>query len=95
MDQNEFTRRIQVYLQDDLPEVPEPQRIADVLGARLFQYVEQQKEPPDPASPVLAALLPPKALLFFTATWDDRSQRYGQRYKRSHNGSGGAWSKST
>jgi len=79
MDESELRRRIEVYLRADLPNVPQAARIAEVLAARLYQYVRQ----PSPnevtrTSSVLEALLPPDGVLFFGASWDGHTLQYRQ-----------------
>ena len=79
MDESEFRRRIEVYLRADLPNVPQAARIAEVLAARLYQYVRQ----PSPnevtrTSSVLEALFPPDGVLFFGASWDGHTLQYRQ-----------------
>lgn len=50
VDEEEFRRRIDIYLQRDLPEVQDRRRIAEVLGRRLFQYVRQNSKSRDPGT---------------------------------------------
>jgi hypothetical protein len=76
VDKDEFTRRIAVHLERDLPDLPDPQRVAEVLGRHLFQYVAQTPTHSDGSSSVLDALLSRDAVLFFTAPWDGNSQQY-------------------
>jgi thiol-disulfide isomerase/thioredoxin len=74
----EFARRIEIYIERDLPAVVDRAVIAKTLGRQLFQYVKQ--EPPLDAvtpSPTVERLLPSEnVLLFFSAGWDGHSQAY-------------------
>jgi hypothetical protein len=76
VDQPEFARRIEVYLETDLPDVGDRRRIAEALASRLYQYLRQPSEPRAEMSTTLHALVPPDALLFFAAAWDANSQQY-------------------
>jgi hypothetical protein len=76
VDQSEFTRRIEVYLKTDLPDVGDPRRIAEALAPRLYQYLRQPPDPTPELSTTLQALVPQDALLFFGAAWDAYSQQY-------------------
>lgn len=74
VDQEDFTRRIEVYLERDLPEIAERRQIAETLGPTLFQYVERAARPA--RSTLVHKLLPTDAVLFFSAAWDGYRQRY-------------------
>jgi thiol-disulfide isomerase/thioredoxin len=76
VDEAELRRRIEVYLEADLPNFSEPARVADALAPRLFQYIRQPAEEAPTASTTLDALLPADALVFFGASWDGYTQRY-------------------
>lgn len=76
VDQSEFTRRIEVYLKRDLPDVGDPRRLAEALASRLHQYLRQPPDPTPEMSATLQALVPRDALLYFGAPWDSYSQRY-------------------
>lgn len=76
MDQDEFVRRIEVYLKLDVPQVEEARSIAEALGRRLFQYVRQPPVPTKANDSLLETLLPSNGLLFFSAAWDGNSQQY-------------------
>lgn len=76
MDQDEFVRRIEVYLKLDMPEVEEARSIAEALGQRLFQYVRQPPVPMSANDSLLETLLPANGLLFFSAAWDGTCQKY-------------------
>jgi thiol-disulfide isomerase/thioredoxin len=75
VDQAELTRRIEVYLEADLPDFSEAGRVANGLAPRLLPYIRPREEAPT-ASATLNALLPADALLFFGASWDGHTQRY-------------------
>jgi thiol-disulfide isomerase/thioredoxin len=76
VDEAEFRRRIEVYLEADLPDLSEAARVADALAPRLLQYVRQPPEDAPTASATLDALLPADAFVFFGAAWDGNTQRY-------------------
>jgi hypothetical protein len=76
VDEAELRRRIEVYLEADLPGFSEAARVADALAPRLFQYIRQSAEEAPAASTTLDALLPADALVFFGAAWDGNTQRY-------------------
>jgi thiol-disulfide isomerase/thioredoxin len=76
VDEPELRRRIEVYLEADLPGFSEAARVAGALAPRLFQYIGQSDEEAPTASTTLDALLPADALVFFGASWDGNTQRY-------------------
>lgn len=77
MEQDEFARRIEVYLKLDAPNLSDVRAIAEALSRRLFQYIHQPPPPaPGGTSAALRTLLPNDALLMFTAVWDGQSQAY-------------------
>jgi len=77
MDKDEFQRRIKNYIDLDLPELVEPDRVATALSNRLFQYVKQPVPPVVGDSPSLQSLLAgERVLLFFSAKWDVSSPGY-------------------
>jgi len=77
MDQEEFERRIKIYIGLDLPELAEPDRVATALSERLFQYVRQPIPPVVGDSPSLQSLLAgERVVLFFSAPWDGSAPGY-------------------
>lgn len=76
VEQDEFIRRIEVYLGLEMPHLEDARTIAEALGPRLIQYVSQKPDRPSPGNSTLEALLPDGAVLFFTAPWDGNSQKY-------------------
>jgi hypothetical protein len=76
VDEAELRRRIEVYLEADLPSFSEAARVSDALAPRLFQCIRQPAEEAPTASTTLDALLPADALVFFGASWDGYTHRY-------------------
>jgi hypothetical protein len=88
VDGAELARRIDVYLELDLPELKDRRRVAEALASRLFQYIRQ----PEPAAPntseTLKALVPDGSVLVFTAPWDGDSRGYADVVRDAAEGSG-------
>jgi hypothetical protein len=81
VDQDDFRRRIEVYLELDLPNLSERGSVAEVLSERLWQYV-RQPAPREPAvaSDLLRVLLPrdKPSVLLFDAAWNGGTPGHAQ-----------------
>ena len=89
MEQEEFRRRIRVYLDTDLADLADADRVATALSQRLFQYVRQPELPEVGESTSLQSLLADeRVLLFFTAQWDGSAPGYREIVGRMAEGLG-------
>ena len=76
MDEREFARRIEVYLEVDMPDVSGRKEIAEALSRRLFQYLPRGEGASSDHSQTIDELLPDDEVLVFTAAWDGNSVGY-------------------